>query len=75
MTAMERKGKEAACNLINEMCGGDSLDVSSAEGQCECLIGAITVWTFINYTSVFFFFSVFNCFRMEMTIQYVMKLG
>ena len=46
---MERKGK-AACELINKMCEVSVDDVSGADDQCECLIGAITVWKFIDYT-------------------------
>ena len=53
MTAVEKEGKEAACELINEICDVKVGDVSVAMDQCECLIGAVTVW--IYYIFVLFF--------------------
>ena len=40
---MERKGKKAVCDFINEMCDVKVGGVSVADAQCECLLGAITV--------------------------------
>ena len=40
---IDSKGKQVACIFINLICGGDCGDVSCADGQCECLISAITV--------------------------------
>ena len=40
---MEEKGKRVVCNFINAMCGVDSGDINSADGQCECLLSAIIV--------------------------------
>ena len=70
--AAESKGKQAICAFINEMCGVNVDDVSYDDDQCECIIGAITVCIVIVY--ILSYFSVFNCFRMEMTSQYVMTL-
>ena len=43
MRTVDKKGKKAACGLLNEMCGVDVRSVNGADNQCECLIGAITV--------------------------------
>ena len=45
MRTVDSKGKKVACEFINAMCcGGDEkIDVSSADGQCECLLKAIIV--------------------------------
>ena len=44
MRVTDRKGKRAISEFVNQICGVDAGDVSCADGQCECLIGAITVW-------------------------------
>ena len=69
MRTVNKKLKQAACTLVNQMCGVDVAGVSGAEDQCECLIGAIIVCISIHYIC---FFSLF---RMEMTIHYAMMLG
>ena len=43
MRTVDKKGKEAACDFINEICGVNLDDLNGAANQCECLIGAITV--------------------------------
>ena len=43
MRTVNRKGKQIACDFVNLICGVDVGDVSSVDGQCECLVGAITV--------------------------------
>ena len=43
MITTDRKGKRAISGFVNEICGVDVGNVSSADDQCECLIGAITV--------------------------------
>ena len=40
---VDRKGKQATCDFLNQICGVDVGDVSCDDDQCECLIGAITV--------------------------------
>ena len=35
--------KGAISDFLNQICGVEVEDVSSADGQCECLIGAIVV--------------------------------
>ena len=76
MTAMERKGKDAACELIKTMCEVSVDDVSGADDQCESLIGAITVWIFVGYSfDLCSSFTDCNWFRIPIRIQYVMKLG
>ena len=56
MRTVDKKGKEAACDFINEICGVNVDDLNGAANQCECLIGAITVCIFINYIYVFSFY-------------------
>ena len=56
MRTSDKTGKEAACELLNEMCGVDVRSVSGAGDQCECLIGAITVCIFIDYIYVSYYF-------------------
>ena len=51
LSTVDRKGKRAISRFVNEICGVDVGDVSSAEGQCECLIGAITVCLSFDYIS------------------------
>ena len=77
MRTVDKKGKEAACELMNEMCGVNVDDVSGTDNQCECLIGAVTVCVLIDYIYVFSYYSppYSILFRTQMTIQYVMKLG
>ena len=43
MRTVDSNGKEVTCDFINLMCGVNGRDVSSADGQCECLLEAITV--------------------------------
>ena len=43
MRTVDRKGKQAVCDFINLMCGVNGSDVSTADGQCECLLEAIIV--------------------------------
>ena len=44
MKSLDSKGKRAASDFINLLCNVDADDVSGAEGQCECLVGAIVVY-------------------------------
>ena len=41
--AVDQRGKQLVSAFVNLICGVDSGDISRAEGQCECLLGAITV--------------------------------
>ena len=43
MRTVDEQGKQALCDFLNQICGVNADDVSCAEGQCECLVGAITV--------------------------------
>ena len=43
MRAVDRKGKRAISEFINQICSVGVGDVSSVKAQCECLIGAIIV--------------------------------
>ena len=54
MRTTSSKGKRAICNFVNEVCGTDVGDVSVADDQCECLIGAILVCLYFYYSSTFY---------------------
>ena len=56
---MELKGKTAACDFMNEICEVKMGDLSVADDQCECLLGAITVCIFIDYRYLFSYFFSF----------------
>ena len=43
MRTVDEQGKQVVCEFINEICGVNRDDVSGAEDQCECLIGAAIV--------------------------------
>ena len=43
MRTVDERGKQAICELVNQMCGVEVGEINGAEDQCECLIGAITV--------------------------------
>ena len=60
MRTVDKKGKKAACELINEMCGVEVRSLSRADDQCECLLGAITVCIISDSICVFssYFFPV-----------------
>ena len=87
MRTAERRGKQTACTLINQMCEVHVRGLSNAEDQCECLIGAIIVciyiiiimfsviilFVFCVLCSVIVFIALF--FRMEIPIQYGTRLG
>ena len=40
---VDSKGQEVVSDFINMVCGVNGRDVSSADGQCECLLEAIMV--------------------------------
>ena len=52
----DRKQKRAISGFVSEMCGVD-VDVSCAVGQCECLLGAITVCLLFFYYTHYLFIS------------------
>ena len=56
---VDEERKQAICELMNEICKVDVGDVSEAANQCECLIGAITVWLVFDCIFVLFYFCVF----------------
>ena len=43
MQTVDSKGKQIACDFVNLICGVNTDDLSSVDGQCECIVGAITV--------------------------------
>ena len=61
MRTVNKKGKQAICEFINQMCGVNADDVSAAEDQCESLIGAVTVCIFILLI-IFAFSLLYLCF-------------
>ena len=56
----DSKVKEMASDFVNRICGADGSDVSTADGQCECLLAAITVWIFL-LLYVISIYSVYVC--------------
>ena len=61
--------------FVSHLCSVTVGDVSSAEGQCECLLGSITVCLFFDYRSFFLSFYFFLLFRMGMIMKPVPRLG
>ena len=75
MRTVDKKGKKAVSELIKAMFGDEVGDISEADNQCGCLLVAITVWIFIDYVFVlYYYFTVCHWFRMEMRVPYATKL-
>ena len=43
LKTVDKKVRRTISLFVNQMCSVNVGDVSSAEGQCECLVGAVTV--------------------------------
>ena len=43
MRTADRNVKRITCEFVNRICGVNGSDVSTADGQCECLLEAIIV--------------------------------
>ena len=56
---VDEQEKQVVCDFVNQLCGADVGDVSVAEDQCECLIGAITVCIDLQHASSFYVFYIY----------------
>ena len=77
MGTVDKRGKRAISRFVNQICSVD-VDVSSAEGQCECLIGAIIVCLLfqilVQETVYCSLMSLHDLIRMGMKMKYVTRL-
>ena len=70
MRTTDRGIRRSICNFVNMICGSDVNDVSSVESQCECLLTAIVVCSYLSCYQFFFVIST----RMEMKMKFDMRV-